>query len=583
MPRKIIIVIVVVLTIFLIYRQTHKDYYDYLTMSGATPLAVARQVPSDFHLEIERAGQESIPLFRKRPQRPGHNAHPQPGKSLRTANTWVPIFTWASRYLTSWRGSPPKSRTIIPLTSRWTLLWLSIPNPGETVYFSFNELIMTGDCYPPTLAFSRKPVRPTNETVQETYAGNRLAEALTGFRLICPKEPDTARYLDNVVRISYKGIPLQDADLPPRRKKTKCHSGTIGCIDGNKHEPGLFEEATPKTRDRWIRIGHGHGFDDIAAARGYDLRTFIEANFSGISPDDFFLFVACDGYRALFLGSRNLLHHRRCKNDDRRPHRRKTDCGGLHAGSHRGFLFGPCHVGAGSDCSHRPQIDRKLRMFTTGAHIWLYAGVACNCAAWILYIAGRQAAGRVVLAAGVLLTGLYLIGRGWLGDVFIPNPIVEGPFFLPWCLALIALVRSIAKPQSGLTWMLGLVVIFSILSAFYAKGMIPPTPEKITFWALLFFTSESLAHALFYSAALYAFLELTGKDLGNSFHPLLVWGFVVYTMAQVTGAVWCFVGWGNTFSWGNRHLLSCRHLDFFCRIPAFAIYPRLENATMPLW
>jgi hypothetical protein len=180
-----------------------------------------------------------------------------------------------------------------------------------------------------------------------------------------------------------------------------------------------------------------------------------------------------------------------------------------------------------------------------------------------LYIAGRQAAGRVVLAAGVLLTGLYLIGRGWLGDVFIPNPIVEGPFFLPWCLALIALVRAIAKPQSGLTWMLGLVVIFSILSAFYAKGMIPPTPEKITFWALLFFTSESLAHALFYSAALYAFLELTGKDLGNSFHPLLVWGFVVYTMAQVTGAVWCFVGWGNTFSWGNRHLLSAAIWTFF--------------------
>jgi hypothetical protein len=173
---------------------------------------------------------------------------------------------------------------------------------GEKVCFSFNELIMPGDCFPPTLAFSRKPVLPTNEKVQASYTGNRFSKDLSSFRLICPKEPDTSRYLDNVVRISYDSIPLRDEDLPPRRKKFKCRSDAIACVDGNIHTSGIFSAVDPKDCDRWIRIGHGHGFDNVTAARGYDLRGFIKINFREASPDDFFLFVACDGYRALFSG-----------------------------------------------------------------------------------------------------------------------------------------------------------------------------------------------------------------------------------------------------------------------------------------
>ncbi|HQL83891.1 MAG TPA: cytochrome c biogenesis protein CcsA, partial [Spirochaetota bacterium] len=35
-----------------------------------------------------------------------------------------------------------------------------------------------------------------------------------------------------------------------------------------------------------------------------------------------------------------------------------------------------------------------------------------------------------------------------------------------------------------------------------------------------------------------------------------VWGFVLYSVAQVTGAIWCYLGWGNTFQWGPRHMSS---------------------------
>ena len=168
-----------------------------------------------------------------------------------------------------------------------------------------------------------------------------------------------------------------------------------------------------------------------------------------------------------------------------------------------------------------------------------------------------------MLAVGFLLQSLYLIGRGWLGDVFIPNPIVEGPFLLPWCLALIALAGSLARPDARRGRVMALVVIFTLFCLFYAKGMIPPTPKKLSAWAILFFLSESMAHALFYISAWFALLSLIGKLPADRYAAWLVWGFVAYTVAQVTGAIWCFVGWGNTFSWGQRHLGSAAIWIFF--------------------
>jgi hypothetical protein len=202
-------------------------------------------------------------------------------------------------------------------------------------------------------------------------------------------------------------------------------------------------------------------------------------------------------------------------------------------------------------------------MFTTGVHGWLAAAVGCYGLAWLLYACRRQTSGRIVLAVGFLLQSLYLLGRGWLGDVFIPNPMLEGPFLLPWCLAVIALARSLAKPDKRMGGAMGLVAVFSLFSLFYAKGMIPPTPKKLSAWAILFFLSESLAHALFYTGALVALLSLVRRERSNDYFLWLVWGFITYTVAQVTGAIWCFVGWGNTFSWGSRHLASAAIWTFF--------------------
>ncbi len=214
-------------------------------------------------------------------------------------------------------------------------------------------------------------------------------------------------------------------------------------------------------------------------------------------------------------------------------------------------------------------------MFTTGAHEYLYAATGCYLFAFLFYLIQKKRIFIAVLFTGFLIQSLYLTGRGWLGGVFIPNAIFEGPFFLPLCIAMIILVQSIKKPDTPLGANLVLLIIFTLFSVFYAKGIIPPTPRKTTIWAIFFFVSESLAHALFYIGAVFAGSLFFHKDNSTDYyHSLVILGFVTYTVAQVTGAIWCFLGWGNTFSWGSRHLSSAAiwtlyagylHLKFILR------------------
>ena len=301
MVKNGLFILVIVGLVFVTYRQTHKDYYDYLTMSGATPLAVARRAPSDIRLTIDG-------LVKKTYRFTGDALNALATTRIRTReispdgdylgayiHVGIPVFNILE-------GIAPKKPEHAAFNQPLDILVTFHSATGEKVHFSFNELIMTGDCQPVTLAFSRKPVMPTNEAVRDAYTGNRLTADLTGLRLICPREPDTSRYLDGVVRISYDAIPLDDKELPPRKKKFACHSASIACIDGGTHTTGILEAVDRAVNDHWIRIGHGHGYDEIAKVEGVDLRGFLADNFSGAGSDDFFLFVACDGYRALFSG-----------------------------------------------------------------------------------------------------------------------------------------------------------------------------------------------------------------------------------------------------------------------------------------
>ncbi len=301
MIKKVIFFLIIAGAVFVTYRQTHKDYYDYLTMSGATPLAVARRVPGNIRLTIDGwvkkeyrfTGDALNALATTRIRT--REISPDGGFLGAYIHVGIPVFNILE-------GIAPQKPENAAFDQPLDILVTFHSTDGKTAAFSFNELIMTGDCQPVTLAFSRKPVMPTNDAVRDTYTGNQFMEDLDGLRLICPREPNTARYLDNVVRISYDAIPVDDQELPPRRRKVACQSTSLACVDGPDRAPGRFDGVPRVDNNHWIRIGHGHGYDAVARAEGVDLRGFLTTNFDGAGPDDFFLFVACDGYRALFSG-----------------------------------------------------------------------------------------------------------------------------------------------------------------------------------------------------------------------------------------------------------------------------------------
>jgi len=195
-------------------------------------------------------------------------------------------------------------------------------------------------------------------------------------------------------------------------------------------------------------------------------------------------------------------------------------------------------------------------MFTTGNDIFLYIPMAAFALSLVLNLLKRNKGAFALFGAGFIVYTLYLIGRGWIGGTFLANPVLEGPYFIPWCVGLIAVVRRFTGDGEDWGYVLVLVILLGAFALFYARGMIPPTPKKVTLLPVIFFGTESLAHACFYAGAVFAVLSLRGNNNGNGYHSFLIWGFILYSISQVVGAVWSYYGWGNTFSWNPRHMSS---------------------------
>lgn len=231
-------------------------------------------------------------------------------------------------------------------------------------------------------------------------------------------------------------------------------------------------------------------------------------------------------------------------------------------------------------------------MDTPFQQVALYGSVGLYALAGIFCAARKTRPGIGVLAAGLLFHALYLIGRGWLGGIFIPNPLLEGPYFLPWCLALLALLGGL-RGEDPWVWLLVLLLLFCVFELAYPRGIAPPSPKKVTPWALAFFASEVLAHACFYAGALYGVLALLGKPVQGGGHTYIIWGFILYSVAQIVGALWNFHGWGNTFSWSSRHMRSAGtwlmyaaylHLSYVSRSsPRKRAWYALAAAMVVLW
>ncbi|TAL33032.1 MAG: hypothetical protein EPN93_15320 [Spirochaetes bacterium] len=185
----------------------------------------------------------------------------------------------------------------------------------------------------------------------------------------------------------------------------------------------------------------------------------------------------------------------------------------------------------------------------------LYAAGALYLASFIAGMFRMRIAGIALLGAGAAAHLSYQVSRAWLTGFFLPNAMFDGVFLLPLAIAVALLaIRLFSEEDENWERATAIVCMFMVFAFIYPKGIIPPTPNKLTVWAQAFFLTESAGHACFYLGAWGAMYNLIRKKDYGLFHTLIVWGFVLFSISQVTGAIWAYLGWGSTFRWGARHL-----------------------------
>jgi hypothetical protein len=159
------------------------------------------------------------------------------------------------------------------------------------------------------------------------------------------------------------------------------------------------------------------------------------------------------------------------------------------------------------------------------------------------------AAGFISHTVSQLCRGLYL-------GFFFPNPMFNEISFLPWCLAFLILAsRFFGKEIKSFPHIIP-VVLFVGIALLYPKGVIPPFVKNLCVFSPLFFVLEVLAHACFILGGWLAFFFIWQKNNNRLFHDLLIWGFVFYSVAQICGSIWAYLGWGSPFHWADKHLGS---------------------------
>lgn len=295
----VLIVCVIIAAWFIMGSCSHRDNRD--VFNGATPTALERDVPDGLSLTIDGKVKQTYHLdsrsFRLLAKTRIRTGEITPEGEIMGAYiyTGVPV-TYIMEGVAELKTKEDAFDRPLDMVVVFTSL------DGKTARFSYGELMMNTDSLPVTLAFHREPLKPSKRP--DSYLKNKYKENIVGLHLICPREHDTSRFLDNVTRITFVQPKAPDDLLPKTQKNISCESSLFNCVLGGNLKPPSFEAVPFITISNWFRIGHGMGIkgDRLSSARGYHLQVFLKYNFPECSPEDFFLFVGCDGYRSIFSG-----------------------------------------------------------------------------------------------------------------------------------------------------------------------------------------------------------------------------------------------------------------------------------------
>jgi len=189
----------------------------------------------------------------------------------------------------------------------------------------------------------------------------------------------------------------------------------------------------------------------------------------------------------------------------------------------------------------------------------------------------RPKASVVFLLIGFSLHTLFQFSRGLFMGVWLPNPIFDGNYFLCWAMAAITLImRWFSKDEKNKTIIHFLIIpicFFSLLALIIPRGILPPGPKHATFYVPLYYGIDIIAQSFFILAAWFAVFHLKGKDPDKHFHSLMVAGFILYSISQVIGAYWAYLGWALPMHWSTKHLQSASIWCYYAAVLHLRYFP----------
>ncbi|MBN1568987.1 MAG: hypothetical protein JXA73_14145 [Acidobacteria bacterium] len=213
-----------------------------------------------------------------------------------------------------------------------------------------------------------------------------------------------------------------------------------------------------------------------------------------------------------------------------------------------------------------------------GAIAFFLASALC-----CLYVKKRWA-GPLFLFLGFILHSWFLWSVGHASGMFLPNTMVSLEIFMPWGFSAMVLLHLLfSDKKRTVNSAVILILIFAIAIAGQTRVLLsknvliyPPGPTHPVGWVTSFFLIESLAYVAFFLACWYAFQYAKGNREAGFFHSYIIASFVLFSISQVVGAVWSYLGWAVPF-----HLSSDRHFISAAFWLFLALYLHLK--FLPNW
>ncbi len=217
--------------------------------------------------------------------------------------------------------------------------------------------------------------------------------------------------------------------------------------------------------------------------------------------------------------------------------------------------------------------------------LWLMATLLCYALAAGLFLTDRvRGKERLVgyaatlLGAGAILQGFDLAGRGLqAGNIPVTN-FAESLSFLAWLTALAGMVLIVRFQMAVIGAFVGPAVTVAVaVAALMMKSgrlVLPATLRSV--WLPIHVTLAFLGYSMFVLAASVSLVYLVYESRLKAKRPagpggerapslekldrinyhLLGWGFLMLSLAMLSGAVWAYATWGHFWSWEPKESWS---------------------------